>query len=226
MRRVAPIAKPIGVVVVFPIAVADHYDRVRILCVVAFRPGEEPPRFGFHAKHVKKVAGNHLAPNFRGVRRLAHGKHIPVSRRHERQQFHVVSEIAEIEEGSGDGLTIRRHVFDGHHAFWLRGAGQGIQQHRAHPAKDRCASPDANADRQDSHCSKARFSRERAKAVANITQHSVHNGSERCKPLTMCMSLKPRTKFGTSFQACVRLWDATSQTGRHLATGNESTKRN
>ena len=141
---------------------------MRILRVVAFRPGEETSSFGLYAKHVEKAARHHFTPNLRGVRSVAHGEDIPGPHRHEVHQLQIVAEITEVEIRRRDRLAVGRHVFDCDHALRLRGAGQRIQQHRAHPTEDGGAGPNANPNRQDSNCGEARISRQRPKAVTKI----------------------------------------------------------
>ncbi len=155
---------------VFPVAVADDHDGVGVLRVVAFRPGKETAGFGLYAEHVEEIAGNHFAPNLRGVGSLAHGKYIAVAGGDEVEQFEVVAEIAEIQEGSGDGLAVRGHVFDGDDALGLRGTRQGIQQHGAHPTEDGGAGADADAYGQNGYRGEGRISREGAEAVTKVAK--------------------------------------------------------
>ncbi len=160
----------IRVILVLPIAVADDNNRVSVLRVVAFRVGEETPSLRLHAKHVEKAPRHHFTPNLGGLRGIAHRKDIPNPRCHQIHKLQIVAEIAEVQVRRGDGFAVRRHVLDGHNAFRLRGAGQRIQKHWAHPTKDGGARPDANPNCKNCYRGKGGISRQCPYSVTKVAQ--------------------------------------------------------
>ena len=108
---------------------ADDYNRVRILRVIAFRAGEKASGFGLEPQRVEEVAGNHLAPNTLGLGTISDGENISNPSRHEIDQPQMIAKIGEVEVGGCKRLAVGCHVLDGHDAFGLRGSGYRIQNH-------------------------------------------------------------------------------------------------
>ena len=147
---------------------ADHHDRVGVLDIVTFRPGEEAAKLGLHAQQLESVAGEELAPHALDHGVAAHGEGQRLRHAHRVDGRQVIAEVDEVEVRGLRRLVRGREHLDGHDAIGVGRARQRVEEDRPHPAEDRRVRADPERERENCRRREGRIAPPRSEAIPHV----------------------------------------------------------
>ena len=155
-RPLIPTSRPtiagVGAEAPLPQAVAQHDHRVAQGGLVLVGP-EGPSEHRGHAEHVEEVAGHELGPDALAVPPHAEARGLLVGGQHPREGSRAPQlDVVGVREA--DERLARARAPDLHEAMGGQGPGQGLEQHRVQPGKQRGVGADADGQGQDARGSR------------------------------------------------------------------------